>query len=181
MLRKYKHNHWQFYLKYPPTPSTPWLGLMAHFQTSPDTDLGDKGPDVPKVPDDDAKSDAGSETSSVAPVSRPPPPVVRGYEPTPLQRAFQPGSTPVQLSHRFMVSGWAVTVVVGQGSLEGSSSVSSSAILNFLMLDTGSSSMGKHVINFCGINLVVYLYMFYMYCCNSSSWMIGWFKNSKKS
>ena len=55
-----------------------------------------------KYGDDD---DAGS---TVAPPTGPPLPLRPAYEgpmPTPPQKAFQPGSTPAHLTHRFMVGG----------------------------------------------------------------------------
>ncbi|OWF52969.1 WD repeat and HMG-box DNA-binding protein 1-like isoform X2 [Mizuhopecten yessoensis] len=59
--------------------------------------------------DDDTMSkksdlDDGASVMSDAPLELPPAPVaVEGYKPTPLQNPFQPGSTPVHLSSRFMV------------------------------------------------------------------------------
>ncbi|XP_035991832.1 WD repeat and HMG-box DNA-binding protein 1 [Fundulus heteroclitus] len=56
-----------------------------------------------KLGRDDDDDDAGS---SVAPAAAPPAPlrpVYDGPEPTPPQKAFQPGSTPAHLTHRFMV------------------------------------------------------------------------------
>ena len=49
--------------------------------------------------DDDALSMAGVPPPPLAPVA----PVIKGFEPTPLQKAFIPASTPVACAHRFMV------------------------------------------------------------------------------
>ena len=49
--------------------------------------------------DDDALSVGDAPPVPVAPVA----PVFRGFEPTPLQKAFVPASTPVSCAHRFMV------------------------------------------------------------------------------
>ena len=51
-----------------------------------------------------------SVTSSTAPAPTPAPaPSAPGFHPTPMQESFQPSSTPVYLSHRYMVS---VTLLV---------------------------------------------------------------------
>lgn len=60
--------------------------------------ITDSIPDFKKTDDDDASSVTSEK-------SEPPKPEVRieGFKPTPLQRAFQPGSTPEHLTSRFMV------------------------------------------------------------------------------
>ncbi|XP_053408161.1 WD repeat and HMG-box DNA-binding protein 1-like isoform X2 [Mercenaria mercenaria] len=70
-------------------------------------DDGDSIPDFKKADDDDASSVTSEK-------SEPPRPEVRieGFKPTPLQRAFQPGSTPEHLTSRFMV--WNSVGVVRQ-------------------------------------------------------------------
>lgn len=62
-----------------------------------------------KKPDDD---DASSVWSGKSEPPRPEVRVVEGFKPTPLQRAFQPGSTPEHLSSRFMV--WNSVGVIRQ-------------------------------------------------------------------
>ena len=53
-----------------------------------------------------APSDVDDDASSVASdkIVKPEVRVVEGFKPTPMQRAFQPSSTPEHLSSRFMVS-----------------------------------------------------------------------------
>lgn len=53
--------------------------------------------------DDDASSTVAPDTAPLAPLR----PVYEGPLPTPPQKAFQPGSTPAHLTHRFMVGGSA--------------------------------------------------------------------------
>lgn len=49
--------------------------------------------------------------SAAALTNKPVPPViVKGFEPTPLQQSFQPGSTPVHYAHRFMVIGFILLI-----------------------------------------------------------------------
>ena len=65
---------------------------------------------IDKILDDVDNSDVDDAASSlsapaVAPVApQPTTTIVKGFEPTPMQRAFQSGSTPTHCAHRFMVS-----------------------------------------------------------------------------
>ena len=54
--------------------------------------------------DGDVDDDASSVKSGGDVAPQPVTTIVKGFEPTPLQKAFVPASTPAHLSHRFMVS-----------------------------------------------------------------------------
>ena len=57
-----------------------------------------------KMSASDALDDLDQDEAAPAPYqSAPKPVIVKGFEPTPLQPAFQPSSTPLHLAHRFMV------------------------------------------------------------------------------
>ena len=64
-----------------------------------DSNFGEKNDDGNQEPQDNEDKD--SVVSSLPPVR---PIYTEGYKPTPLQRPFQPASSPVHLSQRFMVS-----------------------------------------------------------------------------
>lgn len=85
-----------------PIPSTGRVRNRAAFLDDDNSlDTGSLKLGAEKFPEDD--DDAGS---SIAPPAAPPAslrPVYDGPMPTPPQRAFQPGSTPAHLTHRFMV------------------------------------------------------------------------------
>ncbi|XP_069117606.1 WD repeat and HMG-box DNA-binding protein 1-like [Argopecten irradians] len=98
-------------------------------------DLGGDNSDDDQIPvikplgdlDDDAmskKSDQDDSASVIsdAPLVLPPAPVmVEGFKPTPLQNPFQPGSTPVHLSSRFMV--WNSIGIIKQYNTEEENSI----------------------------------------------------------
>ncbi|XP_060071524.1 WD repeat and HMG-box DNA-binding protein 1-like [Ylistrum balloti] len=79
------------------------------------------------IDDDDTMSkksdqDDGASVISDAPLVLPPAPVVvEGYKPTPLQNPFQPGSTPVHLSSRFMI--WNSIGIIKQYNTEEENSI----------------------------------------------------------
>ena len=64
-----------------------------------------------------APSDIDDDASSVSSdkIAKPEVRVVEGFKPTPMQRAFQPSSTPEHLSSRFMV-GYLMYVCHGVGA-----------------------------------------------------------------
>ncbi|XP_052767188.1 WD repeat and HMG-box DNA-binding protein 1-like [Mya arenaria] len=77
---------------------------------------------MPEMPlkagdDDDDRSSVTSDRSELPP----PAPRVEGYRPTPLQRPFQPGSTPQHLTSRFMM--WNAVGIIRQYNTDDENSV----------------------------------------------------------